>query len=267
MGTLKTIVVSLLLALPLSGCKAIINGLAFYPDSTNVIATEDLPEGIQELTITAEDKVRTTSLYLPLDGANKLLIYFPGNAGNIYHRIPGLLTLRNSGVNVIGVSYRGYGKSEGAPTEEGVYLDGKAIYQHAINELGFDEQDIIIFGRSIGASVALDTAAHKPLRGVILVTPLTNAKQQAKAGGLGALAPLAGDAFDNLSKVENLSAPVLVIHGSHDRVIPFSMGKTLYEHIKGDKEFVKIEGGGHNNLQDRFRQQYWPPIIRFIQKV
>jgi fermentation-respiration switch protein FrsA (DUF1100 family) len=266
MGTLKTIVVSLLLALPLSGCKAIINGLAFYPDNINVIATEDLPEGIQELSIEAEDKVKTTSLYLPSPGTNKLLIYFPGNAGNIYHRIPGLLTLRKSGVNVIGVSYRGYGKSEGQATEEGIYLDGKAIYQYAVDELGFAEQDIFVFGRSIGTTVALDTAANKNLRGVILVTPLTSAKQQAKAGGMGVLAPLAGDAFDNLSRIDKVLSPILVIHGTKDRIIPFAMGEAIYERARGDKAFVKIEGGDHNNLQGEFSQQYWPPIIRFIQE-
>ena len=178
-----------------------------------------------------------------------------------------MLQLHQAGVSVIGVSYRGYGKSEGEPSEEGVYLDGKAIFQYAVEQMGFSMENIIIFGRSIGTTVAINIAQNKNIAGVILVTPFTSGKDQAEAGGLGAISSLAGDSFDNISKVGNIESPLLVIHGTSDRIIPYSMGKEIFEHARVAKKFVTIKGANHNNLHDVYEQEYWLPIIRFIKKV
>lgn len=242
----------------------IVNAFAFHPDVDNVIPTNKLPNGIQEITINTADKVKITSLYLPSAESDKLLIYFHGNAGNIYHRIPSLTQIHRSGINVIGASYRGYGKSEGEPSEEGVYSDGKAILKYAVENLAYSTENIIIFGRSIGTTVAINTAQNENIRGVILVSPFTSGKAQATAGGLGAISILAGDSFDNIAKIENIRSPLLVIHGTGDQVIPYTMGKEIYDRATVTKEFVKIEGGNHNNLQDTYEKEYWPPILRFI---
>ncbi|MFC1750658.1 alpha/beta hydrolase [Pseudomonadota bacterium] len=260
----RTSILVLFLASLMTGCKTLINKLAFHPDSINVISENHLPQGIQHITVTTEDGVTIESLYLPSVGSNKVLIYFHGNAGNIYHRIPGLMLLQKLGVNVIGVSYRGYGKSTGKPSEAGVYQDGKAVFKYVTEELGFAKTSVIILGRSIGSTVAVNTAQHKDIAGLILVTPLTNAKEQAKVGGLRFLSPLAGDAFDNLTKIKNVNAPLLVVHGTQDGIIPISMGRKLFEAATAKKKFVAVEGAGHNNLQDVYGQAYWPPIFDFI---
>ena len=101
MKAMSTFTISALIGLSMLGCKPIVNEFAFYPDNVNVIPENKLPEGIQEFTISTEDNVKLTSLYLPSTDSNKLLIYFHGNAGNIYHRIPSLLQLHNIGINVI----------------------------------------------------------------------------------------------------------------------------------------------------------------------
>ncbi|MCF6323275.1 MAG: alpha/beta hydrolase [Gammaproteobacteria bacterium] len=249
-----------------SGCKSIVNYFAFHPDKVNVIAIENLPPSVKEITITTEDQVKITSLYLPSTGSKKLLIYFHGNAGNIYHRMPGLLHLQKIGFNIIGASYRGYGKSEGSPSEAGIYLDGKAVYQYAIEELDFSAENIIILGRSIGSTVAVDLAQNKKLHGLILVSPLSNGKEQAKASGLGLISAFAGDAFDNLTKIDNLNSPLLVIHGTQDRVVPFSMGEAIFNRAKTEKIFIKIDGAGHNDLQNAYSKEYWTPIFQFMNK-
>lgn len=118
-------------------------------------------------------------------------------------------------------------------------------------------------GRSIGTTVALNTAVEQPLGGVILVSPLTTGRAQAGAMGLGSFGSVAGNAFDNLSKVTRLRAPLLVIHGTADEVIPFRMGKAVFEKATVKKEFIKIEGAEHNNLQN-FGLQYWMPILNFV---
>jgi fermentation-respiration switch protein FrsA (DUF1100 family) len=267
MRIIKTFTISALIGLFILGCKPIVNMLVFYPDNVNVIPTDKLPYGIQEITITTEDNIKITSLYLPSAESNKVLIYFHGNAGNIYHRIPSLLQIHDLGVNVIGVSYRGYGKSEGDASEDGIYLDGEAIYQYVTGHMGFSKENIILFGRSIGTTVAINIAQSKNVRGIILVTPLTSAKDHAKASGLGVMASLAGDSFDNITKIENIKSPLLVIHGTSDNIIPYSMGREIFDKAKVKKEFVKIDGADHNNLHDVYSQKYWPPIIQFINKI
>ncbi|NOY72669.1 MAG: alpha/beta hydrolase [Gammaproteobacteria bacterium] len=267
MKIISTFSILILLGFTVLGCELIINKFAFHPDNVNVIPADKLPHGIQEITISTKDKVKITSLYLPSSESDKLLIYFHGNAGNIYHRIPSLLKLSQLGVNVIGVSYRGYGKSDGDPSEEGIYLDGQAIFQYAVERMGFSKENIIIFGRSIGTTVAINTAQNKKIGGVILVTPLTSGKDQAKVGGLWAISSLAGNSFDNFTKIENIDSPLLVIHGTDDSVIPYSMGKKIFDKAKVKKEFVKIKGANHNNLHDVFEQEYWLPIIQFIKSL
>ena len=254
----------ILLGFSTYGCKPVVNHFAFHPDTTNVLPTEKLPDDIKEISIKSSDGVLNTSLYLPSPNSNKLLIYFHGNAGNIYRRIPDLRLMNRSGINVLGVEYRGYGKNSGSPSEEGIYLDGEAALKYAVENLGISEDDIILFGRSIGTAVAINSAQHKKLRGIILVSPLTNANAEAKAAGMGSIASLAGDAFDNLSKIDGIEAPLLVIHGTSDNVIPYSMGVEIFNRAKVKKYFVRINGAGHNNLQNEFGRQYWPPIISFI---
>jgi len=246
------------------GCKFIINQMAFYPDKTNVLSKKSLPPDIKEFFVDTEDHIKVQGLYLPLANSNKVLIYFHGNAGNIYDRIPDLIQLQKSGVNVIGSGYRGYGKSEGSPSEEGIYRDANAIFKYATEELGFSENNIIIFGRSIGTAAALNISSNRNIRSLILITPLTSGKAHTKAIGLGILSSLAGDSFDNLSKIKHIKAPLLVIHGTRDRVISFSMGKEVFNAAQTEKRFVKIEGAGHNNLQSTYGAAYWPPIIDFI---
>jgi fermentation-respiration switch protein FrsA (DUF1100 family) len=251
----------------LIGCKPLVDKFAFHPDNVNVISVKELPGEIREIKISAEDNVKTISLYLRSKESDKLVIYFHGNAGNIYHRIPGLLQINKIGVNVIGVSYRGYGKSDGVPSEDGVYLDGEAVLQYAVEQLGFSKKNIIIFGRSIGTTVAINTVQNMKVGALILVTPLTSGKEHAEHSGLGLISFMAGDSFNNIEKITNIDAPLLVVHGTNDQVIPYSMGRKVFDRANVDKKFITINGGGHNNLHETYAQQYWLPILNFIQDI
>ncbi len=267
MKTIIRLVLFLGLGIMFSGCKTIVNKLAFQPDSINVLQQVDLPSGIKELTVITEDNISLKSLYLPVAQSKKIIIYFHGNAGNIYHRIPSLLQLQKMNINVIGVSYRGYGKSQGTPNEDGLYQDGKAILKFVNEELGFTDKNTVIFGRSIGTTVAINTAQEKNIAGLILVTPLTSGKAYAKSSGLNFISFLAGDSFNNLAKIKNINTPLLVVHGTKDAIIPYSMGEEIFDAARSRKKLIKIDGGGHNNLQDRYEQQYWPPIADFIKNL
>ncbi len=264
MKTTNLIIIWVVLGISLGGCKAIVNKLAFHPDNVNVIPINALPKGIEEFTIETDDKLKITSLFLPAKESDKVVIYFHGNAGNIYHRIPSLIQLRKFGMNVVGVSYRGYGKSEGKCSEDGVYLDGKAIFNYVSEKLGFLQNNVIIIGRSIGTAVAINTAQNKDIGGLILVTPLTSGKAHANAGSLSSVSSIAGDSFNNIGKMKNIKSPILVIHGTKDRVIPHSMGKEIFDAANSKKKLVIIDGAGHNDLQNVHAQKYWSSIFNFL---
>lgn len=263
MSALRIVLIALLV-IQLIGCKAAVNKLAFHPDNADLPSADQLSEGVEEILIETEDGLELTSLYLPSSKSDGLVVYFHGNGGNLYRRLPSLLKLQELGLSVLGLSYRGYGKSEGAPSESGIYLDGEAALAVATEDLGFSKDRIILLGRSIGSTVAVELAQNKDLLGVILVTPLTNGRAMAKEIGMGWLSPLAGDAFDNLSKIESLVAPLLIIHGTEDGITPFFMGEELFDRAPDEKFFVPIQGGRHNDLHIEFEHEYWGAISEFM---
>ena len=250
------------------GCTSIINKMAFHPDTTTgILSTNQLPSGVVEKEISTSDGLKISSLYIKNATSKDLIIYFHGNAGNIYSRLPDLKKLSSLGINVLGVSYRGYGKSPGSPSEKGVYLDGKAALQFARSTLGFSDKHIFIMGRSIGTTVAINTAMNQHIKGLILVSPLTSGKEMAKLGPLKWVSFLTREIFNNIEKANQIKAPTLVIHGTADPVIPFSMGEEIFNKITTKKSFLKIDGAAHNNLSSpRYARFYWGAIATFLKE-
>ncbi len=248
-----------------TSCDAIINLMAFHPDTQDVLSAERIPSNVEEIFLETEDNLKIQSYYLRYKTSDRLLIYFHGNAGNIGQRVYDLMRIRSFGINVLGLSYRGYGKSDGKPSETGLYIDGKTAIEYSIQKLGFPINNIYIMGRSIGSTVAVHSAQNLNYAGLILVSPLTSGKAQAKTTNLSSVAFLAGDAFNNIAKIKNIKCPVLIIHGSKDTIIPFSMGEEIYDAITTTKKLVKIEGAGHNDLSTEYYELYWAPIKSFLQ--
>ncbi|MBC2716628.1 MAG: alpha/beta hydrolase [Desulfobacteraceae bacterium] len=266
----KTFITSAILAsclIVLTACSSVVNQFAFYPDTQNIIPAEKLPPGVEEIFITTNDHVKLQAYYVKNPASDRILIFFHGNAGNICHRLSDIGNLKNCGINVLAISYRGYGKSSGKPSEKGIYSDGAAAINYATRALDYSLHNIMIFGRSIGTTVAVHTSQNKDIAGLILITPLTSAKAHAKAQGLGFLSFLAGNAFDNLSKISNIRCPLLVIHGTEDKVLPFFMGREIFDHANVEKRLVIINGAGHNNLSQTDPAKYWGAIAEFIRKV
>ena len=266
--TLMTLMILLLLGL-VSGCKPLLNAFSFYPMRIADDAPLPLHTGseiIQERTIKTHDGISLQTLYLSSDKAQYIVLYLHGNGGHIYHRIPDLLRLQSEGVEVLGLSYRGYGKSEGSASEEGIYLDAEAAFAYVTDKLGFPAERVIILGRSIGTTVALKLASVHQSAGLILVTPLTSARDMAAEIGLGWLASLAGGAFDNRSRIIQIRVPLLVVHGTQDQLIPYWMGEEIYRLGNRPKWLLTIEGAGHNDISTRFAEPYWQGLSQFLQQ-
>lgn len=248
----------------LTGCKPLVNFFAFHPDNSYILPHEALPPDTEEIFFEAEDGVRIQALKLLNRSSDIITIFFHGNYGNLYHRLSEYQLLRSLGTSVFAVSYRGYGKSQGSPSEAGIYRDGKAAFDYVTGVMGVPPERIFLFGRSIGSVVATDLAQDKDIAGLILVAPLSNARDQAAAMGLGFAAPLVGNAFENDKKIKRLIAALVVIHGTRDRIVPIHMGRKVFEAAIGRKSFFHIEGAGHNDISHRFANHYWPTVSNFL---
>ncbi len=189
-----------------------------------------------------------------------MLIFFHGNAGNGSDRITQANEIYKMGVDVILAEYRGYGKSEGNISEDGLYKDAEAWLSFALKD--YKQNDIFLLGRSIGSVATVNVAQDKNLAGVILVTPLSNAKDMTKVINLPILGSLVARKLDNMSKINSIKSKILFLHGDNDKLIPLSLAKKLYTHFSGKKEFVLVKNAGHNDIH--FYKIYNKSIEKFI---
>ncbi len=173
-------------------------------------------------------------------------LHLPGNAGNITHRVISAQNIVSAGSSVLLLAYRGYGKSEGKPSEKGLYQDAAAAYEWIVGK-GYAPEQIIIHGESLGTAVATHLATRNKSAGLILEAPFTSARAVA-----GRVVPLLGPVlmwgYDNLSRIKNVRAPLLIIHGDRDEVIAYAFGQELFSAANQPKAFWTIAGATHNDL-------------------
>jgi fermentation-respiration switch protein FrsA (DUF1100 family) len=176
-------------------------------------------------------------------------LWFHGNAENIGHGLEHLRFYSLLAVNVLAVDYRGYGKSEGSPDETGVYRDADAAYDYLIRDRHVQPKNIVVFGHSLGGAVAIDLASRRECGGLIVQSSFTSAKDMARRMfRIPLFEYLPKSKFDSLAKIRRVRAPILIVHGTRDEVVPFSMGQRLFRAAAEPKFFFPVEHAGHNNL-------------------
>jgi fermentation-respiration switch protein FrsA (DUF1100 family) len=194
--------------------------------------------------IPAPDVSRETS---PDASAEHTLLFFHGNAGNISGRLESVQQFRQLGLNVLIVDYRGYGQSTGSPSEEGIYRDAEACWAYLTEAQDIASQHIVVFGRSMGGGAATWIASQRQPGAVILESVFTNVPDiGAHHYSFLPVRALATNQFDNEARVAEIEAPTLHIHSGDDRVVPFELGRQVYEAAAEPKQFLEIEGG-HND--------------------
>ncbi|MGM0460854.1 MAG: alpha/beta hydrolase [Fibrobacterota bacterium] len=244
----------------------IVNHLAFHPSKHTLSqAGVDTIPNICRKYIDTRDGERLEAAYIENPSSPYITIFFHGNAGAIADRIDFLQTLAQQGTSVLGVGYRGYGASTGKPSEDGVYTDGRAAVEYALDSLGYTPDKILLCGRSIGTAVAVKTALIGDVRGVILISPISTAREYAAYHDFGIFAFFAGSSFPISTAIESLTVPLLVIHGTADRILPFEMGRKIFRRAASEqKDFVGIEEGTHNGLEYEDSELFWGSISAFI---
>ncbi len=202
----------------------------------------------EECVFAASDGVRLHGWYLRADSDDHVL-YFHGNAGNVTYRREFLERLSLLPTNVLCVDYRGYGKSQGRPSESGLYKDADAAYRFLVEEKRVPPERIVLFGKSLGGAVAIELATRVSCAGVVAQSTFTNGHEMArlKVPWLP-LRWLVRNQFDSLSRVRTLRRPKLFLHATGDELIPFSMGRRLFDGAAEPKEFFDLGAVGHNDF-------------------
>ncbi len=214
------------------------------------------------------DGVRINAFYRAHPASQQVLLWFHGNAENIGSGLDQQRALARTGVNILAVDYRGYGKSAGRPDEAGVYRDADAAYDYLIEQRHFRPRDIVIYGVSLGGAVAVNLAARRPCGGLIVQSSFTCARAMARRMfALPLIEYVVKSRFDSLSRIREVRAPVLIVHGTRDEVVPFAMGQKLFAAAPEPKRFFPIEGAGHNNVLEAGGEHYLGCLKEFIDSI
>lgn len=266
-GLARVVLVGLLLAVLL--LRLFENRLLFFPD----LFAEDVDPTragvpVEDVFFTTSDGARLHAWLATAEagGATPTVLYFHGNAGNLSNRIENIGFLRRLPVNVLGVDYRGYGKSTGRPSEAGVYRDAEAAYDYLVKERGVAPERLFVLGQSLGTAVAVDLAAKRPVAGLILEAGFPSARRVAQeAVWIPGLGYLLRSKFDSERKLKGIRAPVLVAHCRQDPVIPFRLGEELFAAANQPKDFVAYDGECHEPLYTADPEGYAAHLRAFLQ--
>ena len=264
-GVGRAVLVGLLLAVLL--LRLFEDRLIFFPD----LFSEDVDPAragvpVEDVFFTTSDGVRLHGWYSVAEGATHTILYFHGNAGNLAGRIDNIGFLRRLPANVLAVDYRGYGKSQGRPSESGVYRDAEAAYDYLTRQRRVPPEQLYVLGQSLGSAVAVDLASKRPVAGVILEAGFPSARRVAQeATWIPGLGYLLRSKFDSARKLKTIRVPVLVAHCREDPVIPFKLGEELFAAAKEPKQFVAYDGGCHEPLYTADPDGYATKLRAFLQ--
>ena len=237
----------------------------FYPEAGFLYTPGDLGMPYEDIYFPTSDNFKLHG-WLVHGTKNITLLWFHGNAGNISHRVENLLLLqRHLDINIFLFDYRGYGRSQGKPSEKGTYLDSEAAYSYLLSRGDVQRDKIIAFGQSLGSAVATYLASREHFLGVILESAFTNVKDMARR-----VVPLIPGfvlrvKFDSLSRIRSIKAPILFIHGDADDIVPIELGRRLYREASEPKKFYAIPGAGHNDTYVVGGERYFETLKYFVE--
>jgi hypothetical protein len=220
---------------------------------------------LEDVRFTADDGTRLFGWYLQATPEAPVLLWCHGNAGNLIHRLDNMAGLYRAGLSLFIFDYRGYGLSEGTPSEAGVYQDALAAYQYVTTSRRVSTDRLVLFGRSVGAAVAGHLAAKHPAAELILEGAFPSVEAVAKHYYYGLPVHwLISSRFPLVEKLKQVRMPVLVIHGEQDDIIPVELGRAVFDAAPEPKSFYLVPGAGHNDGHVVGGQAYFARIRQFV---
>jgi uncharacterized protein len=222
--------------------------LLYFPDGTRPELGELAALGVREVEVTTADGLSLLSWYLRPRDNRPVIAYFHGNGGHIGYRDERLRRFARDGYGVLMLEYRGYGANPGTPTEAGFYTDGAAALDFLERE-GITRNRLVLYGESLGSGVAAHLASQHEIACLILEAPFTSVAAVAQYHySFVPASVLVRDRFDSLSAIGNVKAPILVLHGDRDSVVPVGFGRALFDAAPEPKEFWSAPEAGHEDL-------------------
>jgi hypothetical protein len=239
--------------------------LIYFPDKQLSLVPSDLGMPFQEVNITTSDQLTLHGWFIPHETSKATVLFMHGNAGNISHRLESVQIFHDMGLSVLIFDYRGYGLSEGRPSEHGTYMDAEAAWQFLVDQQGMQPEEIIVFGRSLGAAIAIWLAERRTPGLLIAESAFTSVA--AMAQHLYPYLParlLTRIHYPSIQRIGNISSPVLIVHSTQDELIPYEFGQLLYNSANQPKSFLQIRGG-HNDGFAITGDEYIAGLRQFIQ--
>lgn len=238
--------------------------MIFIPYGVMNLTPDDFQMSYEDVYININENEQIHGWYIPSHNAQKTLLFFHGNAGNISHRLESIKIFHNLGLNVFIVDYRGYGKSKGNPSEKRMYEDAEFAWNFLISEKGLQPEQLIFFGRSMGGAVANHLATEKQPQALILESSFSSFKDMAHQvlPFLSSLVYLRFD-FDNVSTIQKYHQSVLILHSPDDEIIPFQQSKKIFQAANQPKQFIELTGD-HNSGFLQSQPGYQQYLAEFI---
>ncbi|MCA9070616.1 MAG: alpha/beta hydrolase [Planctomycetaceae bacterium] len=268
--------------------------LIYHPKRTEKLSVSEsyLPKGmVHEISYETADGLTINGWHLlrkgevhhtpeacqaSLDEGSPVVLFFHGNAGDRRGRVSYCDVFTNAGADVFVIDYRGFADSPGSPTETGLYEDARGLWNYATEDRGIDPSRILIFGESLGGGVAVQLAhevcqAGTPPAGLILRSTFS-----CIADAAGSHYPwipthlLVWDRFPSCETIGDVTCPVLVLHGTEDRIVPYELGQKLFAAVPESsandvpKQFITLEGADHNRLLDSHRNEFTQAVEQFL---
>ena len=240
--------------------------MVFYPISQMDATPEDWGLEYEDIALQAADGARLHGWFVPRADSERVLLFFHGNAGNISHRGDSVAIFHQLGLNVFIIDYRGYGKSEGKPSEIGLYEDARSAWRYLTETKKYHKDNIVVFGRSLGGIVATNLASEYQPGALILESTFSSAKDMASEifPLMSYFVPMRFE-FNCVERVQHVSSPVLVLHSPDDEIIPYRLGEKVYQTANEPKSFVKLKGS-HNTGFMSSQPDYQEAIKKFLIK-
>jgi len=240
---------------------------AFFPTAGESTTPVELGVAFASSTIVTGDGERLRAWTLRHETPRAAVVYFHGNGGNLSMWLPVLVGLHRRGLTVHAIDYRGYGASTGRPSESGLYRDVDATLDWVSVRLDRGIP-LVYWGRSLGTTMAAYAASRRRPAGLILEAGFPDARAVLRASPpLAVFGLFASYRFPTATYAQHAQCPILLLHGDDDHVIPYALGRALYEGLPEPRTFVRIRGGDHNDVVPADSETYWTAVRTFIDQL
>ncbi len=238
----------------------------YYPFRDIEITPKDIGLDYEDVHITTDDGIEIHGWFIPAKDPARVLLFNHGNGGNISHRLEKLQMLHALNLAILIYDYRGYGLSKGRPSEKGLYLDADAMFVYLLKEKGYEPDQIIAYGESLGGAVAVDLTSRRDLKGLIIEGSFSSIKDIARKYFPFIPSFIYKTKYDSIIKIKDLTVPKLIMHSIDDEIIPLKFGVALFDAAAGPKKFIILKGG-HNDSFLVSKKEYVFEIRAFLSEL